>query len=472
MGCLIGEDEAVAKKKLWQKDYQLDALIERFTVGDDFLLDRRLIRADCMGSIAHAKMLAKVGVLTDEEFEALKAELLAILDRYAKGEFQIALSDEDVHTAIENHLTETLGDLGKKIHTGRSRNDQVIVDTRLYAKERMLDLARELLAFCEALLAFARKHEFVPMPGRTHTQIAMPSSLGLWAGAFLESLLDDVEFLDAPYRLNDQSPLGSAASYGVALPLDRQFVADELGFARLQNNVLYVNNSRGKMALGVLSACCQIMLDLSKLAQDVITYAMPEFGYFSVPAELCTGSSIMPQKKNPCGLELIRAKSARVFARFNQLALLLKALPTGYNRDFQESKESLMDGLESTIASVAVARLSIEKLGVHPERLKAGFIPEIFATDEANRLVGQGVPFRDAYRQVAASLDKLDATDPVENIKSKTHVGATGNLRLDMDAERIAQTSGVWSDRRDAFGRAVEALLGRALPPLRDERVS
>jgi len=458
----------VAKKKLWQKDYSLDDLIERFTVGNDFLLDRRLIRADCIGSIAHAKMLAKIGILTAREFEALKEELLAVLDLYVKGEFEISLSDEDVHTAIENHLTGKLGDLGKKIHTGRSRNDQVIVDTRLYSKERMLDLARGLVALCEALLAFAGKHEFVPMPGRTHTQIAMPSSLGLWAGAFLESLLDDLDFLDAPYRLNDQSPLGSAASYGVAIPLDRQFTADLLGFARLQNNVLYVNNSRGKMALAALSACAQVMLDLSKLAQDTITYAMPELGYFSVPAELCTGSSIMPQKKNPCGLELIRAKSARVLGRFTQLSLLLKALPTGYNRDFQESKEPLMDGLETTIASVAVAKLSIEKLGVHPDKLAAGFTPEIFATDEANRLVGEGVPFRDAYREVAANLDKLDAVDPVENIKSKTHQGATGDLGLDLDQKRIADARNLWSARSEAFHKALEDLLGRPFPPPRD----
>ena len=438
-------------------------------MGNDFLLDRRLVLHDCIGSVAHANMLAKIGILTDRESDALKAELLRILDLYEAGRFQITPADEDVHTAIENHLTEKLGDLGKKIHTGRSRNDQVIVDTRLYAKERMLDLSLEVVALCRALLDFARKHEFVPMPGRTHTQIAMPSSLGLWGGAFLESALDDLDFLDAPYRMNDQSPLGSAASYGVALPLDRQYVSDLLGFERVQNNVLYVNNSRGKMAVGVLAACSLIMLDLSKMAQDIITYAMPEFGYFTVPAELCTGSSIMPQKKNPCGLELIRAKAARVLGRSNQLSLLLKGLPTGYNRDFQESKEPLMDGLETTIQSVAVARLSIEKLVVSPEKLRAGFIPEIFATDEANRLVREGVPFREAYRQVAANLDKLDATDPVENIKAKTHQGATGNLGLELDRERLDEAHDKWSARTRAFRACIEKLLGRPYPAARQE---
>ncbi|MFH0962638.1 MAG: argininosuccinate lyase [Planctomycetota bacterium] len=451
-------------KKLWQKNYELDARIEEFTVGDDYLLDRKLVRADCVGSVAHAKMLAEIGVLSAKEFEALKAELLRILDLHAEGRFTVEASDEDVHTRIENHLTEKLGDLGKKIHTGRSRNDQVIVDVRLYGKERLLELAGALVSLCRALLAFARKHEFVPMPGRTHTQIAMPSSVGLWGGSFLESLLDDLDFLGAAYALLDQCPLGSAASYGVALPIDRKLVADLLGFARVQNNVLYVNNSRGKMELAVLSACSQVMLDLSKMAQDLITYSMPEFAYFSVPAELCTGSSIMPQKKNPCGLELIRAKAARVFGRANELAILLKALPTGYNRDFQESKEPFMDGLETTIACVGVAQLSIEKLMVNPEKLLAGFSPEIFATDEANRLVREGVPFRDAYRQVATNLAKLGACDPVANIRSKTHEGATGNLGLEKDERRIAEARRAWSDRAASFQKAVEALLGRPYP--------
>ena len=280
------------------------------------------------------------------------------------------------------------------------------------------------------LAAFAKAHEFVPMPGRTHMQIAMPSSLGLWAGAYAESLLDDLDLVMAAHALTDQSPLGSGAAYGSALPLDRAMVARLLGFAKVQNNVLYCANSRGKAELATLAACVQIMTDLSRLAMDLIIGATPEFGYFRIPKELCTGSSMMPQKRNPCGLELVRAKAAAVLGCEVQVAGILRALPSGYNRDFQETKGPFMRGVGATAGSLSVMRLSIERLEVVEANLRKGFLPEIYATDRALELVQEGRPFRDAYRYVGTHLEELSGRDPVKNLKSKHLQGGPGNLGL------------------------------------------
>ena len=446
--------------KLWDKGYSIDPEIERFTVGEDHLLDRDLVRADLAGSAAHATMLAKVGILTAEERDRLLEGLRAIQKDFAAGKFAILPIQEDVHTAVEEALTERLGDLGKKLHTGRSRNDQVLVDLRLYGKERLHMLAERVIALVRALAAFAKKHEFVPMPGRTHMQIAMPSSLGLWAGAWAESLLDDLELIRAAHTLSDQSPLGSGAAYGSALPLDRKLVADLLGFAKVQNNVLYCANSRGKAELATLAACVQVMTDLSRLATDLVIGAMPEFGYFRIPKELCTGSSMMPQKRNPCALELVRAKAAAVLGCEVQVAGILRALPSGYNRDFQETKGPFMRGVEATAASLSVMCLSIERLEVVEENLRKGFIPEIYATDRALELVMEGKPFRDAYREVAAHLDELGGRDPVKNLKSKKLQGGPGNLGL-KDLTAHADAAEKWlTSVREPFEKALKALLG------------
>jgi len=446
--------------KLWDKgERPLDALIEKFTVGDDYLLDRALVRADVLGSVAHAKMLAKIAILTEDEFERVKQALKEVLALEKKGHFVIEPADEDVHTRIENHLTERLGDLGKKIHTARSRNDQVLVDLRLYTKEQLFDIEAALLALAASLLAFARKHTETPMPGRTHMQIAMPSSVGLWAAAHTEALLDDLVLLRAAFDLNDQCPLGSAASYGSALPIDRRLTSDLLGFAKVQNNVLYANNSRGKVEAAVISALAEIMVTLSKMATDLIIFSMPEFAYFSLPAELCTGSSLMPQKKNPCGLELVRAKSATVIAHLNQVLGTICALPSGYNRDFQETKRPLMQAIEITLGSLGVMKISIERLEVKKDNLLKGFVPEIYATDRVGELVADGVPFRDAYREVAKNLDKLGHRDPVENIKSKTHIGASGNLGLEISEKRVREAASELTNARQAFDACIEQLL-------------
>ncbi len=446
--------------KLWQKNYDLDAQVEKFTVGLDYQLDQHLLAADCVASLAHATMLEKIGILTGEELTVLKKGLIEIIQAGRSGSFPIRQADEDGHTAIENYLTACTGDAGKKIHTGRSRNDQVIVATRLYARGFLLAFMKNGLTLVENLLAFAWEHQWVPMPGRTHMQIAMPSSVGLWAGAYAEQLLDDLLLVRTAYEINNQCPLGSAASYGVPLPLDRELVAELLGFAKVQNNVLYANNSRGKMESIILDAVEQVILTLSKMAQDLILFSMPEFRYFTLPDNLCSGSSIMPQKKNPCALELLRAKASTVAACNQQIKGIIKALPAGYNRDFQETKEPFIRGVNTGLGCVKIMDLAIRKVKVNEEYLRAGFIPEIYATDAALELVAQGMPFRDAYREIGLNLDKLKAMDPDEVIRKKTHTGATGNLRLDKAQQAHAELLNYAESAETAIAGKIKSLVG------------
>ncbi len=421
--------------KLWEKGERLDALIESFTVGEDYLLDHNLVGADALGSIAHARVLHKGGFLSDQELAQLEANLGEIITLHQRGEFPITLKDEDCHTAIENFLTKAVGEAGKKIHTGRSRNDQVQTALRLWMREFVLTLIGEVTTLVETLFDFARKHTALPMAGRTHMQLAMPSSVGLWAASFGEELLDQSHLLTSLVRILNQSPLGAAASYGTPLALDREYGAQQMGFKRVQNNVLYANNSRGKFEAMVVDGCDYITLTLSKLAQDLLLFTLPEIGYFSLPAELCTGSSIMPQKRNPDGLELIRSRSALVTAASVQIKSIIRSLPSGYNRDFQDTKEPLFSAAKATLLSVRVMTLTIEKLVVNEEALLKGFSPEIFATDEVLKRVEEGLPFREIYLEVGQSLDKLGQWDPVEVIKGRTAVGTTGNLNLESKIE-------------------------------------
>lgn len=425
--------------KLWQKDSSLNKLVESFTVGEDYLLDRRLINSDCVASIAHAAMLNSIGILKNEEFQGLRRELRHIIGLNERGDFTIEPAEEDCHTAIENHLTAVLGEAGKKIHTGRSRNDQIIAAIRLYSRSFLLDFQRDCLNLVQVLLDFAGENTSVPMPGRTHMQLAMPSSVGLWAGAFAEEILDDLSLIAAAYDLNNMSPLGSAASYGVPLPIDRQQVSEALGFKKVQNNVLYVNNSRGKTEAIILDAVEKVMLTLSKIAQDIILFSIPEFGYFTLPDDICRGSSIMPQKKNPDILELVRARAASVSLQCQQIKSIIRALPSGYNADFQETKPAFIRGVDSALSCVRIMALTVSKLQVNEEKLTAGFLPEIFATDRVVELVGRGIPFRDAYRQVAARPHRIEDKDPYEAIRQKVHAGATGNLGLEMSAGRVRE---------------------------------
>ena len=325
--------------KLWQKEYTLNTLIEEFTVGTDYLVDADLVVADCLGSIAHARMLEAIGILSKTERESAEAELKLIVREGQEGRFVILREEEDCHTAIENRLTSVVGETGKKIHTGRSRNDQVLTALRIYERSFLLELASRGVKAVLSLIDFAKEHRDVPMPGLTHMRIAMPSSVGLWAGAFAEELLGHLSILPAIYDLVDQCPLGSAAGYGVSLPLDRELTAELLGFSRVQNNVLYAGNSRSGTEGWVLTLAEQLGFTLSRLAQDLILFSMPEFGYFGLPDELCSGSSIMPQKKNPDVLELLRGKAVTLAHAAAAVRGYVHGLPSGYNRDIQESKE-------------------------------------------------------------------------------------------------------------------------------------
>ena len=444
--------------KLWAKGYELDAAVERFTVGDDTVLDTALVRWDCIGSIAHAAMLAAIGILTDDEYRRLKGRLNEIIRLDEAGDFIINPEDEDVHTAVEADLTRHLGDAGKKLHTARSRNDQVLLDLRLYIRDQILAVADAACDMAAVLLDFAETHKDIPIVGRTHFQRAMPSSVGLWAGAFAESLLDDITLLRAAYAVADQCPLGSAASYGVNLNLDRQMVADALGFARVQNNVLYANNSRGKIEAVVLAALAQVMNDLSKLSTDVILWSMPEFGYFSLPPEFCPGSSLMPQKRNPGPFELTRARAATVTAALVQTLEIIRPLISGYHRDFQETKKPLITGIEITLAALRIGAITTAKLKVNADQCTRAFSSEVFATDRVLELVKQGTPFRDAYRQVAQSLDTTPMEDPAANIRKKTHLGAAGNLGLDLGRARLEQERTASAAAREKWSTAIHAL--------------
>lgn len=454
--------------KIWDKGYSVDALLERFTVGEDYLLDRRLVAADAVASIAHARMLGSVGILTETDVDALAAELRAIVDDALARGVVIERSQEDSHTAIEARLTERLGESGKRIHTGRSRNDQVLASTRLFAREGILAVQQAVADTAGALLELAGREELTPMVGRTHLQPAMPSTVGLWAASHAELLLDAEGQLEAAFTLVDRSPLGAAAGYGVPLPLDREQVAGALGFAGVQHTVLGTVSSRGQVELAVLDALDGIGIALSRLATDLILFSLPEFGYFTLPDSLTTGSSIMPQKKNPDGLELLRGKSAVLASYADRVRGIVRSLPAGYNRDTQETKEPLIRGLDLALEMLAVAGRSVSSLTVHANRLAAAFDRGVLATDRALALVAEGASFRDAYRQVAAELaapadgagapdaDELDAL-----IRRRTATGAPGNLAAGALARRVEELRSRTEAAGDRVSAAVEKLLGK-----------
>ena len=443
----------------------IDAEVLAYTAGHDIELDQALVEADCLGTAAHVTMLSRMPLkprlMSPAECRKVVRELAAIARQAKKGGFKITLADQDVHMAVERVLTRKLGDLGKKVHTGRSRNDQVAVDLRLYAKDQLLDAIGEAAAAAASLLAFAAKHAAVPMVGRTHLQKAMPASVGLWASAHAESLLDDIFVLIMAYELNDQCPLGSAASYGVPLPIDRALTSDLLGFSRPVHNVLYANNARGKVESVILAAMSQVMLTLSRLAQDLILFTMPEFGYFGLPAAFCTGSSIMPQKKNPDVLELLRARAAKVMAGYNAVAELLRGAPSGYNRDLQEAKGPFMKGIQMTRASLRIVARLVAGTTVNRKALLAAFTPDVFATDRALELVAGGMPFRDAYHHVKQHLAELQWADPLKAAAAKRHLGAPAGLDFAWMGRRVEEARRFAHEESRAFAQVKAKLLGR-----------
>lgn len=455
--------------KLWQKGYQANAQVERFEAAQNSLLDTRLIRHDVWGSLAHAAMLHKIGILNEDEYPPLKDALCSILELEKLGEFAVLPSDEDVHTSIENFLAARTGAAGKKIHTARSRNDQVLVDLRLYGKEQLHEVGALLCQFVASLLDVAQSYAWIPMPGYTHMQRAMLSSVGLWAASFAESLLDDEQLLSAAYKLNDQSPLGSAAGYGVPLPIDRQYTSDLLGFAHVQNNVIYVQNARGKIEAAIAQALTQIMLDLSKFAQDMLLFTTAEYGFFQIPQELCAGSSIMPQKRNLDIMELVRARTQTMIALQQQMLGIVSGLPSGYNMDYQETKRPFMESLDLAKESLEICTLVIQNLSINPEKLVAACTFELFATDRAYSLAQEtGMPFRDAYRIVGAEVTaQLDRHMPlpvesqeqlVERLKARSHLGASGNLGLTQAYAHLEAVQSLWQERENAFEQAIQHL--------------
>jgi argininosuccinate lyase len=454
---------ATSGPKLWQKEYQLNALAERYEIGDDSVLDNRLVPADVWGSMAHAVMLNRIGVLSDGEVDALLKELVHILALHEAGAFALAEGDEDVHTKIENHLTEVTGDAGKKIHTARSRNDQVLVDTRLYTKGELLATMANVIDAADAFTVFAEREQWTPMPGYTHMQRAMLSSVGLWASAFAESLLDDLAALKTAYAITDQNPLGSAASYGVNLPIDRQLTTDLLGFARVQNNVLYTQNARGKFEALAVQALAQVMLDLSKFAQDMLLFVTSEYNFMRMSETLETGSSIMPQKRNPDLMELVRGRTHTVLALQQQICGIVAGLFFGYNIDFQETKGPMIRAFDMVNDALAICALTIRNTAVNQEGIRAACTPELFATDAAYRLVReQGMPFRDAYHTIARIAHDLPPVDPDTALRERTHLGASGNLGLDHLHRWVAHERENVQQQHDRFAGAIGALVATA----------
>ncbi len=396
--------------KLWNKEgTAINKEIEKFAVGNERIIDLKLVKYDCTASIAHAKMLNNIGVLNGKELEQLVAALQEIVKLDSEGKFSISVEQEDCHTAIENFLTEKLSDIGKKIHTCRSRNDQVIAALRLFEKDELQQIEQLVKELITAIKNFSSRNAGIPIPGYTHMRKAMPYSVGKWAEAFSESLQDDILLLNAASQLIDQNPLGSAAGYGVPVfKIDRELTAKLMQFSKVQNNTLYVQNSRGKFEIAILDALSQIMLDMNKMATDIWLYTSSEFGYFELPAEFSMGSSIMPQKVNPDVIELVRAKTAMMRSYRDAISSIILNLPSGYNGDFKLTKEPLMNGIELSKSCISIMALVMGGLKVNAERCKSAMTPELYATEKALQLVKKGVPFRDAYRKVAeSSVEKI-----------------------------------------------------------------
>ncbi|MBR1920366.1 MAG: argininosuccinate lyase, partial [Kiritimatiellae bacterium] len=441
------------KTKKTITDNTIDPDVLRYTVGDDPVLDLALAKWDCMGTAAHVTMLSEMRglgrpVVTRAEAAKVRKALAGIAALADAGRFEIREDDQDVHMAVERLLTEKLGDLGKKIHTGRSRNDQVAVDVRLHMKDEILAAEGELCHLAAELCHFGWCAGAIPLVGRTHLQPAMPSTVEMWATGHAEMLLDQLVNLEAAYALADLNPLGSAAGYGVPLPLDRARTTKLLGFSRTIHNCFGASMARGECEAALLSALAQAMAALSRLAQDMILFSMPEFAYFRLPREYCTGSSIMPQKFNPDVLELVRSKAAQVLGLQTSALSLLHAMPGGYNRDLQDCKRLYMEGLSTTRTTLRILAKVVKGLKVDPAACRAAFAPGVFATDVALRKVAQGTPWRDAYHDVRDHLEQLDAENPDAAVALKTHEGTCLGIDHDLYRARIAAACDSAAKRR------------------------
>ncbi len=421
--------------KLWSKGFEPDQLIERFTVGADRELDLRLARYDVQGSMAHIRMLESIGLLSKDELDQLLAGLQEIAAIIEEGNFRIDDGVEDVHSQVEFMLTAKLGDIGKKIHSGRSRNDQVLVDLKLFMRDELRRIASETERLFHKLLELSEKHKDVLMPGYTHLQVAMPSSFGLWFGAYAESLADDMQLLVAAYNIANQNPLGSAAGYGSSFPLDREMTTRLLGFADLHYNVVAAQMSRGKTERAAAMAIAAIASTLGHLAMDVCMWMCQNFGFVSFPDELTTGSSIMPHKKNPDVFEIMRGKCNRLTAVPNEIALLTANLPLGYNRDLQLLKDIIFPATTELAECLDMATFMLGHMQVRRDIVSDPRYDYLFTVEEVNRLVLGGMPFREAYRKVG--LEVQDGTyRPVREVHH-THAGSISNLCSDRIAAKF-----------------------------------
>ena len=442
-------------KKLWEKNIDFNPEIERFTVGRDRELDLLLARYDVLGSLAHSKMLESIGLLTSEEMQNLHAELRNIYGIIEQGGFVIEEGVEDVHSQVELMLTRTLGDTGKKIHSGRSRNDQVLVDLKLFTRHELQNICNCVKELFDALIEQSEKHKNVLMPGYTHLQVAMPSSFGLWFGAYAESLADDMLFLQAAYRMCNRNPLGSAAGYGSSFPLNRTMTTELLGFDSMNYNVVYAQMGRGKTEKNVAFALASVAGTLAKLAFDACMFNSQNFGFVKLPAECTTGSSIMPHKKNPDVFELLRAKCNRLQALPNDILLTMNNLPSGYFRDLQIIKELFLPAFESLTECLEMATYIIRRIDVNKEILNDSRYDAMFSVEEVNRLASEGMPFRDAYKRVGLDIEAGNFT-PNKEI-THTHEGSIGNL---CNKEICDLMENIYSSMEfDKANRAEEALL-------------
>jgi argininosuccinate lyase len=415
--------------KLWDKGFSTDKKIDLFTVGNDRELDVILAKYDVIGNIAHAKMLHKIGLLTKDEIKALEKELVSILKSIEEGNFTIEDSFEDVHSKVEYLLTEKLGDTGKKIHTARSRNDQVLVDVHLYLKDALNEINSEVVELFDLLISLAKQYKNVLMPGYTHLQIAMPSSFGMWFSAYAETLIDDIYFLKAAYKVADQNPLGSAAGYGSSFPIDRDFTTKELHFETLKFNSVAAQMGRGKLEKSVAFAISSVASTLSKMSMDICLYMSQNFSFISFPDELTTGSSIMPHKKNPDVFELIRGKCNKLQALPYEFTLITNNLPSGYFRDLQLLKEGLIPSFSTLKSCLEMLTYSLKNIQVNTSILEDDKYNYLFSVEEVNKLVQNGIPFRDAYKIVGKNIQE-GTFKPDKKVNHK-HKGSIGNLCLD-----------------------------------------
>ena len=432
--------------KLWDKGFDTSALVEEYTVGNDQELDLRLARYDVEGSLAHIRMLETIGLLTAEELAVLVEGLEQIAREIEEGQFEIEPTSEDIHSQVELLLTRRLGDVGKKIHSGRSRNVQVLVDLKLFLREELQQLARAVRTLFDRLQSLSEEHKAVLMPGYTHLQVAMPSSFGLWFGAYAETLIDDMRLLAAAWHIANQNPLGSAAGYGSSFPLNRTMTTELLGFETLHYNVVAAQMSRGKSERAAANAIAAVAATVGRMAMDLCLFMSQNFGFVKLPDSLTTGSSIMPHKKNPDVFEIMRGRCNRLQAVPNEMALMLTNLPVGYHREMQLLKDILFPATEELKRTLRMADFMLSNLQVNDRILEDEKYNYLFTVEDVNRLALNGVPFREAYREVGMQVQRGEY-QPTREVHH-THEGSIGNLCTEEIRQKMDRVMSNWAETK------------------------